>query len=248
MQENIWLYTILSVLLVSLISLIGIVTLAISNEKLKTWLLSLVSFSAGALLGDVFIHILPEISENGWDNSVGLWLLLGIIIFFILEKFVFWHHSHSEHNEEVHSYTYLSLISDGMHNLIDGMIIASAYLTNTTLGFATTLAVIFHEIPQELGNFAILVHGGFSRTKALLYNFLSALTAIVGALIVLIFFKNSIAYLSPLLAISAASFIYIAMSDLIPQLQKEENKKTALKHLVWFILGIGIMWSLTLIE
>jgi zinc and cadmium transporter len=247
-MPNVWLYPILSVLIVSLISLVGVITFSIQSDKLKPWLLSMVSFSAGALLGDVFIHILPEISENGWDNNVGLWLLLGIIIFFILEKFVFWHHSHSEHNEAVHSYTYLSLISDGLHNFIDGMVIAAAYLTNPTLGLATTLAVIFHEIPQELGNFAILVHGGFSKTKALLYNFISALTAIGGALIVLLLFKNSEILLTPLLAISAASFIYIAMSDLIPQLQKEENKTTALTHLLWFIVGIGIMWALLLVE
>jgi zinc and cadmium transporter len=248
MPIHIWTYSLLSVVAVSLISLVGIISLITGNDKLKPWLLPLVSFSAGALLGDVFIHILPEIAESGWTNSTGIWLLSGIIIFFILEKFIFWHHSHSEHNEAVHSYTYLSLISDGLHNFIDGMVIAAAYLTNPTLGLATTLAVIFHEIPQELGNFAILVHGGFSKTKALLYNFISALTAIGGALIVLLLFKNSEILLTPLLAISAASFIYIAMSDLIPQLQKEENKTTALTHLVWFIVGIVVMWALLLFE
>lgn len=247
-MPQIWFYTIISVFIVSLMSLVGVFTLALNQEKLKNWLLSLVSFSAGALLGDVFIHLLPEMAEEGWPESVSFYLLGGIIVFFILEKFIFWHHSHSEHEESVHSYTYLSLVSDGLHNLIDGMIIAAAFLANTTLGLATTLAVIFHEIPQELGNFAILMHGGFSRAKALLYNFLSALTAFVGALMVLIIFNNLDGAPKPLLAISAASFIYIAMSDLIPQLHKEQNKKTAGVHLFWFVLGIAIMWLLVLME
>jgi len=243
-----WVYAILSVLAISLVSLVGVLTFAINQEKLKSWLLTLVSFSAGALLGDVFIHILPEMAKNGWPVNVSLYLLAGIIIFFMLERFVLWHHSHSEHEESIHSYTYLSLISDGLHNLIDGMIIASAFLANTTLGIATTLAVIFHEIPQEIGNYAILIHGGFSRGRALFYNFISALTAFLGALIVLTIFQNLDAAPTSLLAVSAASFIYIAMSDLIPQLHKEQNKKTAAWHLLWFILGIAIMWLLILID
>lgn len=247
-MPNIWLYTLLSIFVVSLISLIGIFTLAINQDRLTRILLSLVSFSAGALLGDVFIHILPEIAKEGWPGKTSLYLLAGIIIFFALERFVFWHYPHSEHKESIHAYTYLSLVSDGLHNLIDGMIIASAFLANTTLGLAITLAVIFHEIPQEIGNFAVLVHGGFSRAKALLYNFLSALTAFGGALSVLLIFKSSGNAPAPLLPISAASFIYIAMSDLIPQLQKEPNQKTAALHLCWFIAGIAVMGTLVFVE
>lgn len=243
-----WLYTLISVFAVSLVSLIGIFTLAVNQDRLKSTLLSLVSFSAGALLGDVFLHILPEMAKDGLAVASSIYILLGVIIFFVLERFIFWHHSHSEHEEQIHSYTYLSLISDGLHNLIDGMIIAAAFLANTTLGLATTLAVIFHEIPQEIGNYAILIHGGFSKAKALFYNFISALTAFVGALMVLIIFNNLDGVPKPLLAVSAASFIYIAMSDLIPQLQKEPNKKTAAWHLFWFILGIAIMWALILLE
>lgn len=242
-----WIYTLLAVLVVSLISFVGALTLAIREEKLKKWLLSLVSFSAGALLGDVFIHILPEMAENGWPERAGFYLLFGVVLFFVLERFVFWHHSHSEHDESVHSYTYLSLLSDSLHNLIDGMIIAGAFLLNTSLGIATTLAVVFHEIPQEIGNFAVLVHGGFSRGKALFYNFISALTAFLGAIIVLAFFKGEGAPVF-LLSISAASFIYIAMSDLIPQLHKEKNNLRALWHLLWFMLGIAAMWVLTIFE
>lgn len=247
-MQTIWIYTIISVLAVSLVSLAGILTFSLNADRLKKLLLPLVSFSAGALLGDVFIHILPEMAEGGWPENVSLYLLLGIVLFFILERFILWHHSHSEHEESVHSYTYLSLISDGLHNLIDGMIIAAAFLANTTLGLATTLAVIFHEIPQEIGNYAVLVHGGFSKTKALFYNFLSALTAVIGAIIVLLAFKNLETAPAPLLAVSAASFIYIAMSDLIPQLHHEPNKKKAFSYLIWFIAGIAVMWALILLE
>ncbi|MBL8029764.1 MAG: ZIP family metal transporter [Candidatus Doudnabacteria bacterium] len=244
----IWIYVMLAVLVVSLISFVGVFTLAIKEDRLKKWLLSLVSFSAGALLGDVFIHILPEMAEGGWPEYAGYYLLFGILTFFILEKFVFWHHSHSEHDESVHSYTYLSLVSDGLHNLIDGMIIAGAFLVSPALGLATTLAVVFHEIPQEIGNFAVLVHGGFSRTKALFYNFVSALTAFLGAILVLVFMSGFEGAPSFLLSFSAASFIYIAMSDLIPQLHKEQNKKTAAWHLLWFVLGVFTMWCLILLE
>lgn len=247
-MQTVWLYTLLSVFIVSLMSLVGIFTLAINAIKLKNWLLPLVSFSAGALLGDVFLHIFPAMAETGWPENASLYLLGGIIIFFILERLVFLHQSHSEHEESIHSYTYLSLIGDGLHNFIDGIIIAASFLASPALGFATTLAVIFHEIPTELGHFAILIHGGFSKLKALFYNFISALTAFVGAIIVLLIFKNIETAPIPLLAISAASFIYIAMSDLVPELHKEPSKKTAAWHLLWFILGIAVMWAITLLE
>lgn len=243
-----WGYTLLSILVVSLVSLVGIVTIAISEVRLKAWLFSLVSFSAGALLGDVFLHIFPEMAKEGWPEKAGIYLLAGIICFFILERFVFWHHSHSEHEESVHAYTYLSLVSDGLHNFVDGMIIAGAYLVNPVLGLATTTAVVFHEIPQEIGNFAVLVHGGFSKAKALFYNFVSALTAFLGAIFVLLAAREFSQAPTFLLAFSAASFIYIAMSDLIPQLHKEKNNRAAMRHLLWFIIGILAMWALLLLE
>jgi zinc and cadmium transporter len=247
-MQTVWLYTLVSVLGVSLVSLVGAFTLAVNAERLKKWLLSLVSFSAGALLADVFIHILPEMAREGWPKNVSLYLLGGVIIFFILERFVLWHHSHSEHDESIHSYTYLSLIGDGLHNFVDGMIIAGAFLVDTTLGLATALAVIFHEIPEEIGNFAVLIHGGLKKSTALFYNFISALTAFLGALLVLIVFKDAGRIPLPILAISASSFIYISMSDLIPQLHKEPNRKSAAWHLVWFILGIFVMWLLLFLE
>ncbi len=247
-MSQLWFYTLASILAVSLVSLVGTLTLAVKEVSLKKWLMSLVSFSAGALLGDVFLHILPEMAEGGWPEKAGIYLLGGILVFFILERFVFWHHSHSEHDESVHAYTYLSLVSDGLHNFVDGMIIAGAFLVSPALGLATALAVIFHEIPQEIGNFAVLVHGGFSKIRALFYNFISALTAFLGAIIVLVFFQGFETAPFFLMALSAASFIYIAMSDLIPQLQKEKNNTAALKHLACFVLGIVAMWLLLFLE
>lgn len=245
---QIWTYSLVSVSLVSLISLVGIFTLSIDEQKLKQWLFYLVAFSAGALLGDVFLHILPEMTKQSLGAKEGGYMLVGILVFFILERFILWHHSHSEHKEEIHSMVYLTQIGDSLHNFIDGLIIAASFLASTTLGIATTIAVIFHEIPQEIGNFAIFIHGGWSRGKALWYNFLSALTAVLGALVVLIFVRNQTQAPTALLSFGAASFIYIAMSDIIPELHKEVDSKKSGYQLIWFIIGIGVLGLLLYLE
>lgn len=242
-----WIYTLASVMIVSMISLVGALTLSVQSEKLKQWLMYLVSFSAGALLGDVFLHIFPEISEKGFGRPEGLYLLIGLFIFIALEKLIGWHHSHSEHKEEVHSMVYLTQAGDTLHNFIDGMIIAASFLISVPLGMATSLAVIFHEIPQEIGNFAILVHGGWSTKKALFYNFISALSAVFGALLVLLFVKNQSVPVW-LIAMAASSFIYIALSDLVPEIQKENDKKRSFFLLVWFVLGVVAMAGLLFLE
>src|SRR3989344_3105337 len=210
-----WLYTLASVIVVSLISLVGVFTLGIRHERLQRILFYLISFSAGALLGDVFIHILPEIMEGEGALRNGVYVLAGIMLFFVLERVLRWHHSHTSHREEIHSMVYLTIAGDALHNFLDGVAIAASFLVSVPIGVATASAVIFHEIPQEIGQFAILVHGGWSRKKALLYNFASALTAILGALLVLIFSRSFTEAPQLLLGLSAASFIYIAMSDLL---------------------------------
>jgi len=247
-MNDVWLYTIVSVLIVSAISLVGIMTLGLKQAFLKSILFYLVSFSAGALLGDVFLHLLPEMAEIGFGVKEGIYFIAGILVFFILERFILWQHAHGEHQEDVHSMVYLTQIGDSLHNFVDGIIIAASFLVSPELGIASTLAVVFHEIPQEIGQYAILIHGGWSHKKALLYNFVSALTAVLGAVIVLVFAKNLEEAPTYLLAFAGASFIYIAMSDLIPELHEEVGIKRSIVQFIWFIVGIGLMGSLLLFE
>lgn len=243
-----YIYSVLSVIVVSLISLIGVFFLSISKLK-KSTLTYLVSFSAGALLGDVFIHLLPELGQAGvFDLQISLYILSAIVAFFILEKFIHWHHHHGTGEPDdhaTHPFAYLNLIGDGLHNIIDGMIIAGAYLIDIPLGIATTIAVVAHEIPQEIGDFGVLVYGGFSKAKALLFNLLSGLTAIVGALFVLAIGRTE-NFLNILIALGAGSFIYIATADLIPEIHKE--KETGFKQFLAFIIGIGAIFLLLFIE
>lgn len=245
-----WLYTFISVIAVSLISLFGVLSLALEKEKLGKSLLYLVSFSVGALFGDVFLHILPQISDqNKFSFKIGGLFLSGIIIFFIIEKFVHWHHCHlAEHDHKVKPAAYTNLIGDGFHNFLDGMIIAAAFLVNVPVGIATTLAVIFHEIPQEIGDFAVLLYSGLTVKKALLYNFLSAALAIAGAVLVLILSNTMQGLEMILLAIAGGGFIYIAGSDLIPELHKECRWNCSLKQLAAIVLGIAMMGGLLFLE
>lgn len=247
---NLWAYTLGSVIIVSLISLVGIFTLLLRETILKRMLLFLVSFAAGALLGDVFIHLLPQIAENGgFNTAVSFYLLSGIIIFFILEKFICWRHCHVETSEQhPHPVGILNLVGDGLHNFMDGAIIAASYYTSVPLGIATTLAVIFHEIPQEIGDFGVLIHAGFSRTKALFFNFITALTAIVGAIVTLLIGVKIGNFSAIMVPITAGGFIYIAGSDLIPELHKETNPLRSFAQLIGIIIGIAVMYVLIFLE
>ena len=245
-----WLYALISVIIVSLISLIGIFTLAINSNILRKVLLLLVSFAAGALLGDVFIHLLPEVVEEfGFSLEVSLYVLVGILIFFVLEKVVQWRHCHIPTTKtHVHPVALMNLIGDGLHNLIDGMIIAGSYITSIPLGIATTIAVILHEIPQEIGDFGVLLHGGFKRAKALLFNFIFALFSVLGALIVLAIGSAIENFPMIILPITAGGFIYIAGSDLIPELHKTcvpASKSVA--QLIAFVAGMFVMLLLLLV-
>ena len=252
---NIWLYSLISVLAVSFISLVGVLTLIFSGNFLQKILLFLVSFAAGALLGDVFFHLLPEIAEkSGFNWQISSYILLGILIFFTLEKFIRWRHCHECFIEENPShfhpqpFAYTNLIGDGLHNLIDGAIIAGSFLVSAPLGIATSLAVIFHEIPQEIGDFGILIRAGFSRMKALVFNLFSALTAVLGAIIGLIIGGQIKSFIFFILPLTAGGFIYIACADLIPELYKEPRLKKSVWQLVFFIFGAGVMALLLLVE
>jgi zinc and cadmium transporter len=248
---QIWIYTLASVLLVSLLSFIGILTLSIKANKLKKILIYFISFSAGALFAGAFIHLLPELIEEigSFNIRTSLLILLGIILFFGLEKIVHWNHCHMPITKtHVHPFAIMNLIGDAFHNFLDGLVIAAAYLLNIGAGIATTIAVILHEIPQEIGDFGILLHGGFSKSKALLLNFITALTAIIGAIIALIIGNLSSTVPLILVPITIGGFIYIAGSDLIPELHKQCSIKQSLLQALTFILGIAIMAALLFLE
>jgi len=247
---NIWLYSIVSVFLVSLISFSGALTLAIKKEKLKDFLIYFVSFSAGALLGNVFIHLLPEVVEE-YNHSISLifiYVLVGILTSFILEKIICWRHCHLPITKNhIHNFAWMNLWGDFFHNFIDGLTVGASFLLSIPAGIATTLAVIFHEIPQEIGDFGVLLHGGFKIKKALFLNFLTALSAVIGTMISLLL-NNRIKHLTLFLApFAAGNFIYIASSDLIPELHKETTIKKGVIQIVTFLLGVLVMYGLLII-
>jgi len=246
-----WLLSIASVLVVSIISIIGIATLWLKEQQLKKFLLYMVSFSVGALFGDVFIHLIPEaIEETGFGLSISLLILFGILFSFIVEKFLRWRHCHiPTSSEHPHSFAYMNLFGDAIHNLIDGLIIGGSFVFSISLGLATTLAVIFHEIPQELGDFGVLIHGGFSKKKALWFNLLTALTAVFGTILALVLGSNLEGFTPLLLSFAAGNFIYIAGSDLIPELRKDEaNLKKSAMQIISITLGVCTMLLILLLE
>ena len=242
-------YSLISVIFVSLLSFVGVLFIAIKEEKLKKILLFLVSFAAGGLLGDSFIHLLPEaVEEDGFSLSVSLAVLVGLLLFFVLEKFICWRHCHIPTSKShPHPVVFMNLIGDGFHNFIDGAVISASFLTTIPLGIATTLAVVLHEIPQEISDFGVLLHGGLSKNKALIFNFASALAAVGGAILVLILGERIVGVSQLLIPFTAGGFIYIAGSDLIPELHKETNLAKSLIQMVGLILGIGIMLILLFI-
>jgi zinc and cadmium transporter len=235
-----------STVVVSLISLIGIATLAIKDQLLKQILLILVGFSAGALMGGSFLHLLPEALESSIIMNVFWYLIIGFAFFFMMERLLRWRHCH-EGRCAVHSFTYLNLLGDGIHNFVDGLVIAASFMFAVDVGIVTTFAVIAHEIPQELGDFGVLVYGGFTKFKALLYNLLDALTAIFGGLVGFFLFPFIHGFASFLVPFAAGGFIYIAASDLIPELHKEADTKRAWFSFIFFLIGIAFMGTLRLI-
>lgn len=233
-------WVLISTFIVCLVSLIGIFTLAIKDKLLQKILFYLVGFSAGALIGGAFLHLLPEALEKTKSTTVFYYLIAGIVLFFLMERYFYWRHCH-EGVCDIHAFTYLNLIGDSFHNFIDGMVIAVSFIISIKLGLVTTLAIILHEIPQELGDFAVLIWGGFTKKKALVYNFISALTAMIGA-VVGYFISDFMQGLSSfILPLTAGGFIYIATADLIPQIHKENNLKRSTLAFIAFLLGIILM-------
>ena len=251
----IWLYSLGSVIIISLISLIGLFTISINREWLYKIIYFLVALAVGALLGDVLVHILPELwVEKGHNLSVSVYIFAGFLIFFVIEKFLRWHHSHgleseeSHHHDDVKHVGYMSLISDGVHNLIDGVLIGTSYMISVEIGVATTIAVILHEIPQDIGDFGLLLHAGFSRRRALFFNFLSALTAVLGTIIALLIGTKASGFAESILPITAGGFLYIAAADLVPELHKVSGPAKSVVQFFGVVAGFAVMVLLLAVE
>jgi len=231
---------ILASTVVSLISLIGSVFL-IKKDFLTKYAFYLVSFSAGVLLSTALLDLLPEAIKTKHNIGVHYPILFGIVFLFFLERFLIWFHHHDNTHNTKPS-VYLILFGDGIHNFFDGIAISASFLTNPKLGVVTTLAIIAHEIPQEIADFTILIHGGLSKTKALFFNFISALTALLGAILG-VYFLSKLQFLLPtFLAFTAGTFIYITCADLIPDLHNDFKEHGKWAQTIPFIFGIVLMW------
>lgn len=245
--------TIGAVIAVSLISLIGIALFLMKKNIMERTLLYFVSFSTGALLGDVFLHIMPELAEGDTPLEKALILVLtGIVLSFVLEKMIAWQHCHVMPKDgEIHHHHRvgtMNLVGDAVHNFIDGALIAGSFLVSIPVGIATTVAVALHEIPQEIGDFAILLYSGYEKGRALLFNVLSACAALLGAILVLLASSSLPLIGSVLLPLAAGNFVYIAGADLIPELHKETRLRQALIQLLCMVGGILVMYGLTMVE
>jgi len=234
----------------SFASLIGGVLLLWKKKLVEGKTLTLVAFAAGAMLAASFLDLIPEALQEGEDSQSVLGaVLIGIIAFFFLERFLFWYHHHScpegKECEAPVPTIPLLIIGDTLHNFLDGIIIAGAFLVNTRLGVITSLAVGFHEIPQEIGDFGVLLALGMEKSKVLLVNILSALISFVGAVSAFYFLSASWQMIPYLIAFAAGNFIYIAASDLIPQLHRSFERKIAISQTIFFILGILVIWITT---
>jgi zinc and cadmium transporter len=238
---NTLLLIILSCFLITACALSGVFFLYLNEKILDKISLFLVSLSAGALMGGAFLHLLPEAQEKLGTDMYAI-VLVAFMFFFILEKLLHWQHCHKQECE-VHSFGYMNLVGDTIHNFIDGLVIASTFLVDPKLGITTTLVIALHEIPQEIGDFGVLVHAGFKKTKAIAVNYLVALSVVAGG-VVGYFASFSLERIIPmLLPFAAGGFIYIAASDLMPEIRKEKKLSKSIISFLTFVIGIIIMYA-----
>jgi zinc and cadmium transporter len=245
---NVWIGALGSTLLVSLLSFSGILLLAMRTKQLKKMIFILVSFAVGALFGNAFFMLIPESFHQIVDGqTIGILVISGLIVMFVLEKFIHWHHNHNVTDEEVKApLGYISLITDSLHNFTDGVLIAAAWMVSPEVGIATTLAVIVHEIPQEISDFGVLLHAGFSKRKALFLNFIAASSAILGGVLTLTLGSVSEKILTYILPFAAGGFIYLAGSDLIPELNRERSVKKSMIQFAAIVAGLALMFYISL--
>lgn len=230
------LWILIATLLDSFLALVGAFTLFLNENLAKKIISSLVAFSAGSILAGAFFHLIAESLEKLNSQAVFLTVIIGFSLFFIIERYFWWHHCH-EGKCEVHPVGYLVLLGDGLHNFIDGAVIAASFFVSVPFGLFTTLLIISHEVPQELGDFAILVNGGYSKGKALFFNFISQVTSVAGGM--LVYFLGSFPqFIDFLLPFAAGGFIYISASDLIPELHREPDRLQSLTSFILFLFGL----------
>jgi len=233
------LWILAATLINSLIAFCGTFSFLLRKSSFDKLIFILVSFAAGALLSGAFFHLLIESLENMSASTAFLILFVGFCAFFLAERFLHWHHCHKGQCD-VHPVSWLILIGDGLHNFIDGAVIAASFMVSIQFGIITTMLIIAHEVPQELGDFAVLVHSGMKKAKALLFNFISQTTCILGALATYLLFSNA-DFVLFLLPFAAGGFIYISASDLIPELHREPDLKKSLFSFAFFVFGILLM-------
>lgn len=241
-----YLYAFLSVIIVGVVSLVGVSILSLREVFLRKYIFIFISLAVGALLGDAFIHLIPEalnsLASPVWASML---IIVGIILFFILEKFLHWHHHDVNGvHTQVHPVGKLVLVSDGVHNLIDGIIIGVSFMASIPVGIATTIAVVLHEIPQEVGDFTVLLHAGYAKKRALWLNFVSALSAVGGVLIAFAMGAAGEHIALWMLPVAAGGFIYIAVADLIPELHKTKEVAYSVWQIIAVIVGVLAMLAL----
>jgi len=233
-------WIVLSGVAMSALALVGSITLVLKEKTLRRILLPLVALAAGSLIGGAFFHMLPTALDGGMDPQTAfMWTAAGFVVFFALEQFLHWHHCHRASAQCKQPLTYLVLIGDGLHNFLGGLAVAGTFLVDIRLGITTWLAAALHEVPQELGDFGVLVHGGWSKRKALLFNLVSASTFLLGSIVTyLASFEFNVAFLVPF---AAGNFLYIGASDLVPEVNKSHSTGNAALHFGCFVLGLGIL-------
>jgi zinc and cadmium transporter len=230
-------------LAMSAIALVGSVTLLLREATLRRLLMPLVAFAAGSLLGGAFFHMLPAaLAQAPGDAGVFLWALVGFSLFFALEQFLHWHHCHRASAECREPLTYLILLGDGLHNFLGGLGVAGVFLVDVRLGIAAWLAAAAHEVPQELGDFGVLVHGGWKRGTALFLNLLSGLSFLVGGLVA--YAASARLDVDFLVPFAAGNFIYIGASDLVPEVNKHHSLRANVLHFAAFVAGIALLWGI----
>jgi zinc and cadmium transporter len=233
-------------LAMSALSLVGSVTLLLSGATMRRLITPLVALAAGSLLGGAFFHMLPAATRSMPDPVlVSLWTMLGFAVFLALEQFLHWHHCHRVESDCRQPLGYLILLGDGLHNFLGGLGVAGVFLIDVRLGIMAWIAAAAHEVPQELGDFGVLVHSGWSTRRALLFNFLSGLTFLLGGLVTYAAAgRGNLPFLVPF---AAGSFIYIGASDLIPQVNRHRDARDNAVHFLAFCGGLLLLWGLRLV-